>query len=275
MLSTSVKSRTTKRESRPDLDKTVTFVVTLSSGGQLIRTDIESIRRSAAIYMDLLGTLETFLDPPTVPFCVSNGQDNTAIRSLEELWKFIDSAEEPFIRLCTWTTNTLVVVPSRTIGRTLQQDYSNHAILKLEHMVDKLDNQEQSRLSNQSRFTLIRENHRHSAGFVKELEEHFVSLDQTTTSLWQQLSERKTMCEAAMQDITQIDKLRDFAADLSDAQRNHAQQYFELINSNNPLANFAAEHLIKLLMPDDAEWEEVSSRKNIFDEIRKDTSQQS
>jgi hypothetical protein len=157
MLCTSVKSRKPKRESRLDLDKTVTFVVTLSSGGQLIRTDIESIRRSAAIYMDLLGTLENFLDLPTVPFCVSNGQDNTAIRSLEELWKFIDSAEEPFIRLCTWTTNTLVVVPSRTIERTLQQNYSNHAILKLEHMVDKLDNQEQSRLSHQSRFTLIRE----------------------------------------------------------------------------------------------------------------------
>jgi arginine repressor len=142
-------------------------------------------------------------------------------------------------------------------------------------MVDKLDNQEQSRLSHQSRFTLIRENHRHSADFVKELEEHFVSLDQTTTSRWRQLSERKAMCEAAMQDMAQIYKLRDFTANLSDVQRNHAQQYFELINSNNPLANFAAEHLIKLLMPDDAEWEEVSSRKNIFDEIRKDTSQQS
>jgi hypothetical protein len=171
------------------------------------------------------------------------------------------------------TFNNTAPVPT-PVRQTIHRDFSNHAILKLEHLAPKLDNGHQAR-SAQSRFILIRENHRHSTDFVQELEGYFAQLDQTTTSRWQHLSERKRVCEAAANDVTQIHKLPEFTSDLSDAHQEHAHLYFGLINTNSPLAGVAAESLVKLFMPDDAEWEEVSSRKSVFDEIRQGRSLQS
>jgi hypothetical protein len=198
-------------------------------------------------------------------------QNYRPITTLDELWTNIDSFDGPIFLLSPLAKVHTPPAPA-PIQQSSQRDFSNHAVLKLEHLAPRLDNQDQAR-SAQSRFILIRENHRHSAGFVEELEGYFAQLDQTTTSRWQQLYERRRMCEDATKDMTQFYKLRKFTDALDDAQQTHAQQYFGLINTNSPLANSAAEHLIKLLTPDEAEWEEVSSRKNIFDEIRKDTNQ--
>jgi hypothetical protein len=155
--------------------------------------------------------------------------------------------------------------------QTAQRDYRNHAILKLEPIVQELDSQGQAH-SAQSHFNLIRENHQHSVDFIKELKEHFAFTDQSTTTRWQKMVDCKRACEDEMKDMTQFYKLRDFIANLNDAQKAHAEQYFMLVDSNSPLAKAAAEHTIKLIIPDDAEWEEVSTRKSIF---RRETSQQS
>jgi hypothetical protein len=69
---------------------------------------------------------------------------------------------------------------------------------------------------------------------------------------------------------SQVYKLHHLIADLGDAQQVHAQQYFTLVNTNNPLASVAAENLIKLFTPDETETEEVSKMKGIFDEIKGD-----
>ena len=79
------------------------------------------------------------------------------------------------------------------------------------------------------------------------------------------------MCEEATKDTTQFYKLRHLIADLSDAQQVHAQQYFTLITTNNPLASVAAENLIKLFTPDETEAEKLSNMMGIFNEIKRDT----
>lgn len=83
-----------------------------------------------------------------------------------------------------------------TAQQQSEQDFSNHAILKLEPSINKLDNQDQAR-SAQSRFSLIRENHRHSGDFVEELTESFAPLEQATTSRWQTISDCKRVCDDA------------------------------------------------------------------------------
>jgi hypothetical protein len=128
----------------------------------------------------------------------------------------------------------------------------------------KLDSQDHAR-SAQSRLNLIRENHRHSAEFVKEVKEYFAAAQ------WRELSTRKQMCEDAMKDIAHFYKLRPLIADLEDAQQAHAQQYFALINANNSLASVAAEHLIKLLSPDSTQLDDLSKLANTFEEVRRDT----
>lgn len=158
-----------------------------------------------------------------------------------------------------------------TAQQASERDFSSHAILKLEPLTDKLNNQDQAH-SAQSRFNLIRENHRHSAEFVKELTEIFAPLEAATTTRWQKIADCKRICSDAANDNVQLYKLRHLMADLSDTQQIHAQQYFTLVNTNNPLASVASENLIMLFTPDEIEAEEVSKMKGIFDEIRKDTS---
>jgi hypothetical protein len=157
-----------------------------------------------------------------------------------------------------------------TAQQTSERDFSSHAILKLEPLIDKLDNQDQAR-SAQSRFNLIRENNRHSNEFVKELTEAFAPLERAVASRWQTISDCKRICDDAAKDNTQFYKLRHLIGDLSDAQQVHAQQYFTLVNTDNPLASVAAENLIKLFAPDETEAEEVSKMMGIFDEAKRAT----
>jgi hypothetical protein len=159
-----------------------------------------------------------------------------------------------------------------TAQQPSEQDFSSHAILKLEPLTDKLNNHDQAR-SAQSRFNLIRENNRHSAEFVKELTEYFAPLEAATTRRWQKVSDCKRICDDAAKDDTQFYKLRHLIAELSSAQQVHAQQYFTLVNTDNPLASVAAENLIKLFTPDEAEVEEASKMKGILDEIRRNATE--
>jgi hypothetical protein len=78
------------------------------------------------------------------------------------------------------------------------------------------------------------------------------------------------MCEDIANDGSQFYKLRHLIAGLNDVQQFHAQQYFTLVNTNNPLASVAAENLIKLFTPDEVALEEVSKMMVIFNGVKKD-----
>jgi hypothetical protein len=262
MLGEHLKDRATQKR------KMVTFVYAGEPERQVFRKDTRLIRHTAK--GSLRRTLRRLLGLSKVK--IRSQLDNKPITTLEQLWNLIDLCQDPVFWVSPSAGSHSIATPTNT-KQASQRDYSNHAILKLEHMVDRLDNPDQAR-SAHLRFGLVRENHRYSVDFVNELEAYFAQLDQTTTARWQRLSDCKRMCEDAKKDMAQFYKLRKLTDALSDAQQTHAQQYFGLINANSPLAGVAAENLIKLLMPDDAEWEEVTSRKNIFDEIRKDASQQ-
>jgi hypothetical protein len=262
MLGEQLKGKATRKR------KTVIFVQYKDrKQRQVIRKSTQAIRRSAE--PNLGRTLKKLLGLGEVS--IKSHQNAKSTQTIEEFWDYIDSRTYPifWVSPSAESHNT----KNSTISeRASPRDYGNHATLKLEHMVDQLDSPEQAR-SAQLRFALIRENHRHSADFVKELKQYFASLDQATTAQWQRLSDCRRMCEDAKLDMTQFYKLRKLTDALNDAQQTHAQQYFGLINTNSPLADSAAEHLIKLLMPDEVEWEEVSRRKNIFDEVKEDASQ--
>lgn len=154
-----------------------------------------------------------------------------------------------------------------------QIDYSTHPILKLECELEGAAEETDLRYA-LPRFSLIRENHFHSAYMVQELKDFFAKLEEMTTESWQRLSERKEsvrkMCENVGVDLSQDDQLSDMISDLSMEQREHAKMYVPLIKSNTPLADHATKELVKLLMPDAAELEEVMRKKRIFDELRGD-----
>lgn len=156
------------------------------------------------------------------------------------------------------------------VKQATERNFSSHAILKLEPLTDKLNNQDQAR-SARSRFNLIRENHRYSAEFVKELTESFAPLETATRRRWQKISDCERICDDVTKDNTKSYKLRHLIDGLSGTQQIHAQQYFTLVNTNNPLAGVAAKNLIKLFTPDETEAEEASKMKGIFDEIQRDT----
>jgi hypothetical protein len=86
------------------------------------------------------------------------------------------------------------------------------------------------------------------------LQQFFAELDRDTTETWQKLSQRKKLCENNMTDSTQADKLYGFVAELRGADRTFAEQYVGLMESKNPLAEHATKELVKLLVPDAAEW---------------------
>jgi predicted nucleotide-binding protein (sugar kinase/HSP70/actin superfamily) len=76
------------------------------------------------------------------------------------------------------------------IGHNRRPDYGSHPILELEAELKQTNDEAQIRYA-QSRFNLIRENHRHSADLVAELQQFFAELDRDTTETWQKLSQRR------------------------------------------------------------------------------------
>jgi len=230
---------------------------------------------------------------------VKDGYDNRPITTLEEFLNVVDEAEEPFFWMCpaddstqdTDVSETDIAPPNKKrkrttertrtalhtslpemIGHNRRPDYGSHPILELEAELKQTNDEAQIRYA-QSRFNLIRENHRHSADLVAELQQFFAELDRDTTEIWQKLSQRRKLCENNMTDPTQSNKLYGFVAELRGADRTFAEQYVGLMESNNPLAEHATKELVKLLVPDAAEWEEVSRKKRIFDELRGDTTE--
>lgn len=247
------------------INKAVTFIFSGSRKRQIFNKTVKAIRQNART--DLSLTLKELFGVAKV--IVRSVQDDKLIRSRADLWTSIASSEHPIFWMFHESEGRTTSAPA-TAKQTDKRDYSSHAILGLENMVDKLDSQDHAR-SAQSRLNLIRENHRHSAEFVKEVKEYFAPLEQDTAAQWRELSTRKQMCEDAMKDIAHFYKLRPLIADLEDAQQAHAQQYFALINANNSLASVAAEHLIKLLSPDSTQLDDLSKLANTFEEVRRDT----
>lgn len=264
MLGDTLRGRVPRELPQPNANKIATFILTEDLGERIVRKDVKTIPRHSS--SSLRSTMGFLL--PAGRISVRADVSNKFIRSFEELWSSIQSSDDPVFWVRRETENQNSPTPVLT-GQRSQRDYSNHAVLKLEHMVGKLDDQDRAR-SAQSRFNLIKENHPHSADLVRELENYFAPLEQATMKRWQRLSTRKQMCEEAMNDNAQFYKLRHLIADLDNAQQVHAQQYFTLITTNNPLANVAAENLIKLFTPGEAEVDEVSKMMSIFDEIKKD-----
>lgn len=248
-------------------NKVVTFIFYGRHKRHFFKKDVKTIRQHAR--SSLRGTLtELFKVGKVVTRAVKNDK---LIESLDGLWASIKSSDNPMFWMYDENEDHKTTTPAAA-QQTVQRDFSSHAILKLEPLIGKLDTQDQAR-SAQSRFNLIRENHRHSAEFVKELTESFAPLETATTRRWHKFSDCKRICDDAAKDNAQLYKLRHLIADLSDTQRVHAQQYFTLVNTNNPLASVAAENLIKLFTPYETEAEEVSKMKRIFDEIKRDTNE--
>lgn len=248
-----------------DNNKVVTFIFYGRHKRHFFKKDVKTIRQHAR--SSLRGTLtELFKVGKVVTRAVKNDQP---IESLDGLWASIKSSDNPMFWMYDENEDHKTTTPAAA-QQTSQRDFSSHAILKLEPLIGKLDTQDQARCA-QSRFNLIRENHRHSAEFIKELMESFAPLETATTRRWHKISDRKRICDDAARDNAQFYKLRHLIADLSDTKQVHAQQYFTLINTNNPLASVAAENLIKLFAPDETEEEEVSKMKGMFEEIKRDT----
>jgi hypothetical protein len=247
------------------INKAVTFIFSGRRKRQVFKKDVKAIRQNARANLSL--TLKELFGVTKV--VVRAVQDDKLIRSRTDLWTSIESSDSPTFWMYHESDGHTTAAPV-TPKRTSQRDYSIHAILRLEDMVDKLDSQDQAR-SARSRFSLIRENHRHSAEFVKELAESFASLEKATTERWLKLLNCKCMCEHAASDSTQFYKLRQLIGELDDAQQVHARQYFTLVDTNNPLASVAAENSVKLFTPDEIELEEVSKLMVIFNEINRDT----
>ena len=250
-----------------DNNKVVTFIFYGRHKRHFFKKDVKTIRQHAR--SSLRGTLtELFKVGKVVTRAVKNDQ---LIGSLDGLWASIQSSDDPMFWMYDENEDRTTTTPVAT-PQISQRDFSSHAILKLEPLIGKLDTQDRAR-SAQSRFNLIRENHRHSAEFVKELTESFAPLETAATSRWQRITDCQRICDDAAKDNAQLYKLRHLIAGLSDTQQVHAQQYFTLVNTNNPLASVAAENLIKLFTPHESEAEELSKMKSIFDEIKRDTSE--
>lgn len=264
MLGETLRGRVPRELAQPNANKIATFILTGGLEERIVRKDAQTIPRHSS--SSLRSTMGFLL--PVGRISVRADVSNKLIKSFEELWSSIESSDDPVFWVRRETENQNSQTPVVT-GQRSQRDYSNHAVLKLEHMVGVLNDQYRAR-SAQSRFNLIKENHPHSADLVRELESYFAPLEQATLTRWQRLSTRKQMCEEAMNDKAQFYKLRHLIADLDDAQQVHAQQYFTLITTNNPLANVAAENLIKLFTPSAAEVEEVTKMMGIFDEVKRD-----
>jgi hypothetical protein len=254
----------------------------------------KSIQQGAGDDTTLQSILETLFGATEV--VVSDGYDNRPIATLEEFLEVIDLVEEPFFWLrhangspdetetsaletrpttrkrrrhtANTSTNVEASLPD-TADPIHQRDYSRHPILQLEPELQRIDDKAQIRYT-QPRFSLIRENHRHSADLVAELQQLFAELEHDTSESWRNLSKRMGLCENNTIDLTRSDELRTFIAELRGADRTYAEQYLGLVEFNNPLAKHATEELIKLIMPDPAEWEDVSRIKGIFDEIERD-----
>jgi hypothetical protein len=253
------------KSSALDNDKIVTFIYSGRRKRQVFRKDVRTIRQHARA--SLRGTLKALFNVDNV--VTRAVRKDKLIGSLDGLWASSKSSDTPIFWMYHDNEAHTTTTPS-TAQQTNQQGFGNHAVLKLEPLTDKLSNQDQAR-SARSRFNLIRENHRHSAEFVNELMEAFAPLRTATTKRWQMISDCKRICEDASKDNAQFYKLRHMIADLSDTQQVHAQQYFTLVNTNNPLASIAAESLINLFTPDKTEAEEVWKMKDIFDEVKRDT----
>jgi hypothetical protein len=282
----------------PEDGKSIVFVLAGVSHPQMFRKKPDDIPRDTDDDTNIQDILTTVLGTTIVS--VSHVYDDKAIDTLDEFWELADLTEEPFFWLrCTSESadsdQSSVTQQASIPGPHVQSnystpidtdqssvtepgspshfDYSNHAILKLECELEGAAEETQVRWA-QPRFSLIRENHRCSAYLVQDLKEFFSELEQTTTEAWQSLSEReefvKKMCENAAADLSEDDELSDMIANLSMDQRKHANPYLELIKSNSPLAEHATKELIKLLMPDATELEEVLRKKRIFDELRGD-----
>jgi hypothetical protein len=262
MLGKSLESGALQKPSGLDANKVVMFIYHGKRKRHFFKRDVKTIRRHAGA--TLRRTLRELFGVGKVT--TRAVQNDTLIRSLNDLWTNIKSSNNPIFWMSHVNEDDKTTTPV-TAQQTSERDFSSHAILKLEPLIEKLDNQDHVR-SAQSRFNLVRENHRHSAEFVKELAGLFAPLEQATTRRWQMVSDCKRICDDAAKDNSQFYKLRHLIAGLSDTQQVHAQQYFTLVNTNNPLASVAAENLIKLFAPDETEVEEVSKMKGTFDEIK-------
>ena len=264
MLGKSLESGALQKPSGLDANKVVMFIYHGKHKRHFFKKNVKTIRQHAGASLgrtskDLFGVGKVITRAV---------QNDKKIRSLNELWTSIQSSSNPIFWMSYENDDHKRATTPVAAQQTSQQDYSSHAILRLEPLVDKLHNQDHAR-SAKSRFSLVRENNRHSAEFVKELTEFFAPLETATKRRWQVIADCKRICHDAANDNTQFYKLRHLIADLSDAQQVHARQYFTLVNTNNPLASIAAEHLVKLFMPDEIEVEEVSKMMGIFDEVKR------
>lgn len=265
MLSTALRRELTVPHNRRASDKTITFVHTQDRRLRVHKRSLASIRQQEG--QGLHKALSNVLKVKTKK--AFTGDRNLPIESFEKLLTHIDSTIDPVVWLCNDSKPPTLPAPTPVEARP-QRDYSNHAILKLEHLVESLSGKDHVR-SARARFGLLQENHPHSKDFVKDLKVYFAPLEQATIAEWQKLSERQRLCEDAMGDPTYFEKLHELTTELGAEQQAHAQQYFALVNTSNPLASLAAENLIKLLLPDDVDWQFVKARKNLFDEIKSET----
>lgn len=267
-------------------DRSVIFALASHTNPQMFRKGSSDIPRDAGDDEDLQDTLTVLLGITGVS--VSHVHDDKPINTLDQLWEVLDLTEEPFF----WLHRTSGDIPAHHAlnhhparreteqssmnepGSPGQNDYSNHPILELECELEEAADDEQIHYA-QPRFSLIRENHRCSAYLIQESKEWFSRLDQMTSTTWQRLLEReesiKKVCEDLSADLSQDDELSDMIAELSVQQRPQADSYVTLIKSKSPLATQAVGELVKLLMPDAAEWGEVSRRKRIFDKLRENS----
>ena len=171
MLGDSLRRREPREPPQSDADKIVTFILTGGDEAQIIRKDVKTIRRH--IRSSLRGTLK-YLLPVVDRMNIKSIVSKKPIKSLDEIWSSIESSDNPVFWLQPETENQRP--PTSAIAKqTSQRNYSNHTVLKLEHMVDKLDDPDRAR-SAQSRFNLIKENHPHSADLVQEVESIFAPL---------------------------------------------------------------------------------------------------
>jgi hypothetical protein len=176
MLSNALQSGAIK-PSALQINKTVTFIFSGKRKRQVFKRDVKAIRQHIRANLSL--TLkELFGVTKVVLRAVQNDQ---LLRSRADLWTSIESSDSPTFWMYHENDGHTPAAPV-TPKKTGPQDYSNYAILRLEPFIDKLDNQDQAR-SAQSRFNLIRENHRHSADFVQELEDAFAPLENATTEI--------------------------------------------------------------------------------------------
>lgn len=266
MLSASLRSDTAVSRNPSSTNKSVTFIHTHENSLRVYKRRSASIRgqHGSGLHKTLRGLLNVSSKSVLKSDC-----NNSPIEGYETLLEVIDASDDPVVWLRDDSGPTSIPAPMKE-ETPPQQDYSNHAILKLEQFVRHLPNKDHAR-SARARFSLLRENNPHSVDFIKDLKGYFAPLEQATTSEWHKLTERKRLCEDAMGDPTHFDKLRELIAELGAEQQAHAQQYFALVNTSNPLASLAAENLNKLLMPDDVDWLYVKARKNVFDEINSET----